>query len=179
MTFPWSRQVVQTVAWEVLAVVILLALIALWQRRRGARGASRRFLISAGAAGSVVAMLLVLSFMVAPDLPSPPVPFTARFAQNPEPATTDTLAGARQVYRANRAVCHGTAGVGDGPAALTLDPRPVNLRLHVPQHPDGEIRYWIREGVAGTAMPPWRDRLTDADMWRLVHYLRALARGEQ
>lgn len=56
-----------------------------------------------------------------------------------------------------------------GDAIVALDERGTVI---------GTIWYWIREGVAGTAMPPWRDRLSEADMWRLVHYLRALARGE-
>lgn len=178
MTFPWSRQMTQTIAWEILAVAALLALVALWHHRRAAREAARRFLLSAGVAAGLAGLLVVLSLTVAPDLPSPPVPFSARFAQNPEPATPETIAAGREVYQANCAVCHGIAGLGDGPAALALNPRPVNLRLHVPQHPDGEIEHWISSGVAGTAMPAWRDRLSAADRWRLVHYLRALARGE-
>ena len=72
---------------------------------------------------------------------------------------------------------HGPRGLGDGPAAFTLNPRPVNLQLHVPQHAEGEIFYWISEGVAGTGMPAWKDKLTEEQRWQIVRYLEALASG--
>ena len=75
---------------------------------------------------------------------------------------------------------------GDGPAAFTLIPRPVNLQLHVPQHAPGEVHYWISSGIPGTAMPAWGDadpatgkpRLSDEDRWSIIRYLLALSRGE-
>lgn len=97
---------------------------------------------------------------------------------NPVADTPALVAATRPRYQELCAVCHGPSGLGDGPAAMTLNPRPVNLRLHVPQHPDGEIFYWITEGVAGTAMPAWKATITEDERWRLVVYLRALARGE-
>ena len=72
-------------------------------------------------------------------------------------------------------MCHGAQGRGDGPAALTLNPRPVNLQLHVPQHPDGFLLYWIAEGVQGTQMPSWKDKLTETQRWQIVRYLHELA----
>lgn len=178
MNFPWSRQVMQTFAWEIVAIAVLFVALALWQRRRGQPSAARRSFIAGGSAAVVVLVALVLSFTVAPNLPSPPVPFFARFASNPVADTPATASATRPLYQERCAVCHGPNGLGDGAAALTLNPRPVNLRLHVPQHADGEIFYWISEGVAGTAMPAWKGTLSEEERWRLVVYLRALARGE-
>lgn len=178
MSFPWSRQVMQTLAWEIFAIAAIFALLALWQRRRGRLGIARRSFTAAGFAGLFAAIALILAFTVAPNLPSPPVPFFARFTSNPVADTPAAVAAARPVYQERCQVCHGPAGLGDGPAAMTLNPRPVNLRLHVPQHPDGEIHYWISEGVTGTAMPAWATTLSDEERWRLVVYLRSLARGE-
>ena len=79
------------------------------------------------------------------------------------------------MYQKNCVVCHGAQGRGDGPAALTLNPRPVNLQLHVPQHPDGFLLYWIAEGVQGTQMPSWKDKLTETQRWQIVRYLHELA----
>ena len=178
MNFPWSRQVMQTFAWEILAIAVLFALIAAWQHRRGRRNAARRSFMASGVAGAIVVIALIISFTVAPNLPAPPVPFLARFARNPIADTAEVVVAARPRYQELCAVCHGPRGLGDGAAALTLNPRPVNLTLHVPQHPDGDIFFWISEGVAGTAMPAWKTTLSEDERWRLVVYLRALARGE-
>lgn len=124
-------------------------------------------------------LAFILAFTLAKNLPSPPVPFTAQFLTNPVSAGDEAIATGRAAFQKTCVVCHGARGLGDGAAALTLNPRPVNLPLHVPQHPDGEIYYWITEGVAGTAMAPWKHIIPERERWALVHYLRALARGEQ
>jgi mono/diheme cytochrome c family protein len=49
--------------------------------------------------------------------------------------------------------------------------------VHVPQHAEGEVFYWMSEGVAGTGMPAWKDKLSDEQRWQLVRYLQALASG--
>lgn len=134
--------------------------------------------MAAGAAGGVTVVALVLSLTIAPNLPSPSVPFTARFATNPVRDDPAVIAAARPIYQERCAVCHGPRGLGDGPAAFTLSPRPANLRIHVPPHADGEISYWISEGISGTAMPAWKTVLTETERWQLVIFLRALARGE-
>ena len=53
----------------------------------------------------------------------------------------------------------------------------MNLQIHVPQHAEGEVFYWIGEGVAGTGMPPWKDKLSEEQRWQIVRYLQALAAG--
>ena len=69
----------------------------------------------------------------------------------------------------------------DGPAAFTLTPRPANLQVHVPLHAEGELHYWIANGVPGTAMPAWAKRepapLGDTEIWQVVRYLEALTSG--
>ena len=115
-----------------------------------------------------------LAFTVAPNIPTPAVPFTARFAQNPTPDTQETIDAGRVVFQANCAICHGPRGLGDGPQAFLLQPRPVNLQLHVPQHAPGELFYWIANGVAGTGMPAWKDTLSDAQRWQVVRILNGL-----
>ena len=89
-----------------------------------------------------------------------------------------TIDAGRVVFQANCAICHGPRGLGDGPQAFLLQPRPVNLQLHVPQHAPGELFYWITNGVAGTGMPAWKDTLSDAQRWQVVRYLQALASGK-
>ena len=74
-------------------------------------------------------------------------------------------------------VCHGERGRGNGPAAAGLSPPPADLVLHVPQHSDGELFYMIGRGMPNSAMPEWRNVLTERERWDLVHYLRVLAAG--
>ena len=176
MTFPISRQGMQDIALFLIAGAVLFAVFALVTRYRG--GEWRRIAISGGALGVLVIVSYALAFTVAPNIPTPPVPFTARFAQNPTPDTTETIESGRVLFQANCAICHGPRGLGDGPQAFLLQPRPVNLQLHVPQHAPGEIHYWISEGVAGTGMPAWKETLTETQRWEIVRFLQALASGK-
>jgi mono/diheme cytochrome c family protein len=183
VTFPISRQGLQDIAQFLIAGAVVFVLLALVTRYRG--GQWRRFAISAGALGVLVIVSYALAFTVAPNIPTPAVPFTARFAQNPTPDTPATIDRGRALFQANCAICHGPRALGDGPQAFLLQPRPVNLQLHVPQHATGEIYYWITNGVAGTGMPAWREvraadgshqsGLTDDERWTIVRYLQALA----
>lgn len=177
MSLPWSRDVVLVFALEVAFVALLLLAGAVVMRRRGRLAFATRLLVSFGLAATLSLGSVVAAFAIAPTLPTPPVPFTAQFRENPVPASPENVDGGRALYRQSCFVCHGARGLGDGPAALTLNPRPVNLQLHVPQHPDGFLEYWIAEGVGGTAMPPWKDHLSETQRWQLVRYLRELAAG--
>ena len=109
-----------------------------------------------------------------------------RFAQNPTPDTPATVAAGRALFAANCVICHGPQGLGDGPAAFTLQPRPFNLQVHVPQHAPGELFYWISEGIPSTAMPAWsvidpatgKPKLSDTERWEIIRFLQALAAGK-
>jgi mono/diheme cytochrome c family protein len=179
--FPISRQGLQDIAQFLIAGMVLFGLLALLNRRRGRD--VRRVLQSIGALGGLTVVAYVLAFTVAPNIPTPPVPFTARFMTNPVPDTTASIDEGRAAYQSHCAVCHGAKALGDGPAAFTLNPRPFNLQLHVPLHAVGEVFYWIRNGVPSTAMPAWQDAknadgtpaLTEEQTWKIVRYLEALA----
>jgi mono/diheme cytochrome c family protein len=173
--FPISRQGLQDIAMFLIAGAVLFGVLALVRRQRG--GDVRSQVQAIGALAVLVVVAYVLAFTFAPNIPTPAVPFTARFARNPVADTPDNIAAARATFQTNCAICHGPRGLGDGPAAFTLNPRPVNLQLHVPQHAEGEIFYWISEGVAGTGMPAWKDKLTEEQRWQVVRYLEALASG--
>lgn len=176
MILPISRQGLQDIALFLIAGAVIFVLLALFARRRG--GEWRRYAISAGALGVLVIVSYTLAFTVAPNIPAPSVPFTARFAQNPTPDTPETIERGRALFQANCAICHGPRGLGDGPQAFILNPRPANLQLHVPQHAPGEVAYWLGQGIAGTAMPSWREQLSEEERWAIVRYLFALASGE-
>lgn len=166
----------QDIALFLIAGAMLFLVLGLVTRHRG--GDWRRFAISGGALGVLVIVSYALAFTVAADLPTPPVPFTARFIQNPTPDTPGTIEAGRATYLANCALCHGPRGLGDGPQARLLQPRPANLQLHIPQHADGEVFHWVSEGVAGTGMPAWKETLDETKRWEVVRYVQALAAGK-
>jgi mono/diheme cytochrome c family protein len=184
VTFPISRQGLEQIAIALAVGAVLFGVLAIIRWRRA--DAFKRFAASAGLLAVLATVALVLAYTVAPNIPTPPVPLTARFLSNPTPDTPATVAKGKALYQMHCAVCHGALARGDGPAAFTLVPRPVNLQLHVPQHAPGEVLYWISNGIPGTAMPAWGDvdpttgkpKLSDEDRWSIVRYLQALSRGE-
>jgi len=183
VTFPISRQGLEQIAIALAVGAAVFGLFALVRWRRG--GEWQRFAQSAGFLGALIVVSLGLGYTIAPNIPTPPVPLTARFAQNPTPDNPATVAAGRALYQANCAVCHGPKGLGDGAAAQTLNPRPFNLQVHVPQHAPGELEYWIANGIPFTAMPAWgaidpdtgKPKLTETERWEIVRYLQALAAG--
>ena len=60
-----------------------------------------------------------------------------------------------EVYRHNCVGCHGTHGEGDGVGAAGLHPKPANLPGHA--YSQDRLSFVLWNGVAGCAMPAWRD----------------------
>jgi hypothetical protein len=68
------------------------------------------------------------------------------------------------------------------PKGLDLYPYPLDLTLHVPQHPDGQLYNFIALGLQGSAMRAWGEgdaKLTSDQMWHLVNFLRTLGSVDQ
>ena len=42
-------------------------------------------------------------------------------------------------------------------------------------HTDADLFYWLSEGVAGTAMPAFKDRLSVDERWHVINYLKTFA----
>jgi mono/diheme cytochrome c family protein len=103
------------------------------------------------------------------------VPESARYVRSLVPATPDQIAAGAKTFATNCVVCHGPGGKGNGPLAATLNPRPVDLTVHGALHTEGEVYYYITNGVPGTAMPKWQDQLTDLERWQLVQFIRNIA----
>ncbi|NDH64658.1 MAG: hypothetical protein EBY18_24100, partial [Alphaproteobacteria bacterium] len=105
----------------------------------------------------------------------------ALFVQSLHPSTADTALpdnigelGAR-VFAANCIQCHGEAGAGDGPAAAKLKIAPTDFRRQRDDLAAG-VRV-LRDGVPGTPMAPWTDRLSDAERLAAAHYVRGFFTG--
>jgi cytochrome c oxidase cbb3-type subunit 2/cytochrome c oxidase cbb3-type subunit I/II len=75
-------------------------------------------------------------------------------------------------YRLNCAACHGADGRGRELSATTLAPPPTNFQQIRPTLAYAEAV--LADGVPGTAMPPWKDKLNDAERRLLARYVRSL-----
>ena len=75
--------------------------------------------------------------------------------------------------------CHGTAGRGDGEWAYRMTPRPSDLTSRRTSARSDEVLHAaISDGVAGTAMRGWKDRLSGIQMRQVLGYVRHLGRVE-
>jgi len=103
------------------------------------------------------------------------VPLDVANVRDPIPPDERSLAAGQEVYTTNCQTCHGETGHGDGPTGLRLVPRPADLRIHTAPgvHTDGDLFYWVSYGFAGSAMPAWKDQLTEEQRWDVINYARA------
>ncbi|MCP5095665.1 MAG: c-type cytochrome [Chloroflexi bacterium] len=100
----------------------------------------------------------------------------AKFTTNPILPDIESIAIGQQLYTQNCLPCHGLQGYGDGPTGLTLNPPPVDFTDgHTATHTDGDLYYWILEGVEDSAMPAWEEQVSREEAWHLVNYLRRLS----
>jgi copper transport protein len=96
---------------------------------------------------------------------------------NPIPPNLESVSAGQATYTAKCVPCHGVSGKGDGPAGLTLNPRPADLTQHaIPGvHTEAQLYEWISDGFPGSRMPAFRSTLSDTDRWNLVNFIRTMA----
>lgn len=87
--------------------------------------------------------------------------------------TPQRIAAGQEVYAAHCAACHGQSGRGDGPAAAGLDPRPADFTdaRFMAARSSQQLFGAITNGVADTAMPAWKDALSEEERWDVVDYI--------
>jgi predicted CXXCH cytochrome family protein len=103
------------------------------------------------------------------------VPDLANKLKNPlsaDAGSADVSAG-RELYRQKCEICHAYDGSGRTEMAAGQYPPSLNLRSPQIDHTsDGELFYFIRNGIRNTAMPGWQ--MPDQAIWQLVVYIRNL-----
>ena len=104
---------------------------------------------------------------------------------NPVPPTPQAIATGKQIYDANCAGCHGPRAQGAVKAGIAISiiaeqagKQPPDLTDAQWDHgsSDADIFKVIKKGVPPTMMAGWEGTLSDAQIWSVLDYLRALAK---
>ena len=100
----------------------------------------------------------------------------ARAAAIDVPPLTSAALGERglRLYDEHCVQCHGAPGVAPSPFALGLLPAPGNLAATAIHWTPAEIFWTVRNGLKMTAMPAWKFRLPEADLWAIVAFVKQL-----
>jgi mono/diheme cytochrome c family protein len=99
-------------------------------------------------------------------------------ASSPESGEVNSHADIEQgqaLYLTHCMECHGSGGRGDGPRAAFLAPRPGNLvSAATSSKTDKELLEIIDDGVPRTAMPGWKDKLSEEERLNVLAFVRSL-----
>ena len=85
-------------------------------------------------------------------------------------------ADGKVLYNQLCAFCHGADGRADTPVGRILEPRPRRFAdpVEMARLTDDQMHKSIKEGVPGTAMAPWGERLTEPQIGDLIDYIHTL-----
>ena len=101
-------------------------------------------------------------------------PARAARKKNPIPSDEKSIAAGKAVYAAQCLSCHGPTGVGDGPAAHDLNPKPRNLSdPAIQSQSDGSMFWKITEGKK--PMPTFDKLIGEDERWNVINYVRTIA----
>lgn len=99
-------------------------------------------------------------------------------------AAQGELEQGKAVYEKWCSQCHGDTGEGNGPAAHFMYPRPRDFVAALYQvrstasgqlPTDADIMHAIDNGLPGTTMPGWKDKLSSGDRRALLAYLKSFS----
>ena len=96
-------------------------------------------------------------------------------AQRVEP-TSENISKGEAIYKKHCQTCHGTTGLGDGPAGQRMNPKPSNFqdKEKMAAGTDEDLLKQITKGKA--PMPPFERKLKENERWMVLHYIRTLAK---
>jgi len=95
--------------------------------------------------------------------------------KNPLYFSAENMAAGKVLYQTNCLACHGALGGGDGLAGVQLRPRPADLKFTrgLPLATDAFFFWTVSQGGKSfnTGMPAFAERLSDNEIWQLIHYI--------
>jgi mono/diheme cytochrome c family protein len=128
---------------------------------------------------SVVVALLCASGLAGQDVRN----LAAAKLQNPVASSPEAIAAGKKAYDVNCAACHGNLAQGSEKAGIVISiiaeqggKQPPDLTDDAWDYgsTDGEIYTVIKRGIPPTMMAGWEGRISDKEIWSIVHYIRAL-----
>lgn len=144
------------------AALLLAALAIAWRRARAP------LLIAA------IALLLFTPWPQRELFTTPATPTS--FHNSPTGFSAVAIVRGEQLYRQQCIACHGADGRGNTPLGLALPVAPPNLSSGLLwRRFDGDVYWSLRHGKGG--MPGFADKLSVADSWALIDYMKANAAG--
>jgi mono/diheme cytochrome c family protein len=102
----------------------------------------------------------------------PPIDIMKAGTSSPE-----MVSKGRELFKANCASCHGDNGKGDGPSAVTMEPKPRNFHSLSAWKNGSKISQMyktLQEGIPGGGMAAFNYMLPE-DRFALIHFIRTLA----
>jgi mono/diheme cytochrome c family protein len=103
------------------------------------------------------------------------IPAKFKTLKNPVATGKESISEGKDLYAKHCKSCHGSAGLGDGPKAATLDVSCSDFSTKKFQaQADGEIFFQVSEGKG--KMPSFKKNIPeDNARWAIVNYIRTLA----
>jgi cytochrome c oxidase cbb3-type subunit 3 len=97
--------------------------------------------------------------------------------QNPVTASAEAIAAGKQSYNRYCANCHGLDAHGSLGNDLTGPAPDLTVKNLKHGSTDGEMFTTIKNGIAPDFnMGPWKDQLSDDDIWKVVLYIHSRAK---
>lgn len=101
------------------------------------------------------------------------VPLKDKNLKNPTANNKENIAIGKELYSLHCKSCHGAKGLGDGPKAKSMKGDLGDFSSAAFQsQTDGELFYKTKVGRAD--MPAYAKKMSDEDIWFVVHYMRTL-----
>jgi mono/diheme cytochrome c family protein len=120
--------------------------------------------------------LICVSLLGAPTVGLAQGNADAAKTKNPIPASPASVAAGKAAFTKNCRFCHGSDAKGNGPMAPQgTHPSDLTDAKWDRGSSDGEIFAVIRDGAGPKFdMKGYKGKLSDADIWNVVNYLRSL-----
>ena len=152
-------------------VGVFLLLTYSWLTQHSRSGKIPGWITVVGLVGIVIGIYLVMSVTLVKTYPS-------THWVNLQPYNSSSISEGQVIYMDYCSECHGQAGHGDGPWAIENRGYIPSLSSpHMDIHTDGEIYWWVTNGIPSLEMPPLREEIMELDRWAIINYIRSLRHG--